>query len=212
MDKKWIIIAIITVAIIFLTEVLRRVLTNYYSKQLMNQLLSSDFNGFFDTLNKKIVQYLLPPFNRDYLKLNAYIAQSDKKKTDELFKSFETKYLNAAQKEAVNTKGFFYYLSLEEKGNTRKYYDRLMETLTDEVQKRDIDRLFNTYIIKGKKYLKETLEEIEDAPIEAKGQLEALVAKMYENDGNEEESDKHLDLAMMYQQQLIQKTEKEKEE
>lgn len=210
MDKKWIYIAIAVVAIVILTEVLHRVLSSHYSNKLMKQLLSGDFDGMFITLENKFVQYLIPPFNRDYLKLNAYIAQSDKKKADDMFKSFETKYLNAAQKEAVNTKGFFYYLSLEEKGSTRKYHDILMETLSDESQKRDIDRLFNTYIIKGKKYLKETLDEIESAPIEAKGQLEALVAKMYENDGNEEECDRHLDLAMMYQQQLAKENTKEK--
>lgn len=83
----------------------------------------------------------------------------------------------------------YYFLSCGDKKNTTKYYKLLKENKAFKDEK-DLERIYDTYILKGCRYLEETKEEAEGDPF-----LLAMVADMYSNRGDRENMQKYADMA-----------------
>ena len=102
---------------------------------------------------------------------------------------FEKETMSDVQKVAVHSKAFYYFLSCGDKKNTTKYYKLLKENKAFKDEK-DLERIYDTYILKGCRYLEETKEEAEGDPF-----LLAMVADMYSNRGDRENMQKYADMA-----------------
>ena len=58
----------------------------------------------------------------------------------------------------------------------------------------EVERLYDTYVLGGFKYLQQTEEAWEQASENMKPTLEALLAKMYENKGDIKHAEKYTEL------------------
>ena len=69
--------------------------------------------------------------------------------------------LTTSQKENYYMKAFNFFIGLKDKKNSKKYLD-LINELPNDRMKAEANRVYNIYILKNDKYLKELLEELEN--------------------------------------------------
>ncbi len=120
MDKNVIIliVVVVTVVLIFLPIWIRKQLLNKMIKALDHK----DFDTLYETLDSKLCTKAYPLFNREFMRLNGYLAQEDKKKIEAQFDYLKGLTLAPKQLASVSTRGFYYYL---EKKNKKKAEEML---------------------------------------------------------------------------------------
>lgn len=77
-------------------------------------------------------------------------------------------------------KAFNYYVGLEDKKMSKKYLD-LINGLSNERMKFEANRVYNIFILKTDKDLKDLLEELESMEDNEKGINEYLISVIYKN-------------------------------
>ncbi|MBR2792591.1 MAG: hypothetical protein IKE12_08030 [Erysipelotrichaceae bacterium] len=186
---KWtIIIFAITIAL----EVGFYFLKRYYVNKLANVLVNGNSQEFERLVQNRFVRYIVPPFNREYMELNNYIATGNDKKTREMFETFRTRTLNNAQKKAVDVQGFNFYLTSKDASNTRYYLDELGKLDMDEKNMTTMKRLYSIIIENDRKMLDRIVEETERMTGEEKLDNQLLLAQVYANLDDKENAEKYL--------------------
>lgn len=176
------------IAIIVLLFIFSGVYKRYLRKKLLDDLFicmqHGDEEGFTKILTSFNGRMIIPPFNRDYLRLNYALLHGQNAKAEEILAAFADKHLNAKQKEEVYVKGFNYYLAKEDHDKAAHYLE-LAKSLKNEKLLKELDRNYDVYLAHGYKYLDATLKELATLEENYRGPGEYLVAKMYENKGDE---------------------------
>ena len=203
MDKKTLII--ICLAIVVLTEVFRWGLRNLISNKLTRLLLNGDYAAFDKMADQFFTKYFVAPFNLNFIKMNSYLARGDDKKLDEIFERFEHSRLNAKQKFAVYSNAFYYYLSMEDTEKCRKYYQILKENADPHQDMTMADWMYDAYIENGTQYLEDILNRYETVPQNMKPQMDALLARNYENKGDKKNAEIYNKKIKEYAEKLEEK-------
>ncbi len=161
MDLKLLIglVAVVFGADVFFTLFQKRKRDEVLNR-LSEHLARKEFDAFDALIDDPKTRKLVPAFNVQFMKLNKEMMKEDGKAVDEAFKAFRMN-MNAAQKEAVYKRGFYYYLSLEDEEETRTYYDLLKELKPSDMQILDV--MYDTYILKGSRYADLMIGEAEKA-------------------------------------------------
>lgn len=187
---------VLLVVIVVITMTMKRKKYVY----LVQQLEKGEFQAFDKEVSKVFTKLLFPPFTLDYLKLNGYILQNDQKKTSAAFDSFTKKRLGVKQKEMIYMMAFNYYINLEKYDDAKRYLD-LINKLDNVQMKKEANRMYDIYALKGYRYLDEMLEEVESMQDTYKGVHEFLISLMYENKNDHvksemyrKQSEKHMKL------------------
>ena len=188
MKPVTIVLLVITVVLLVGNELFRRIAEKKITDKLTKLFLEGDFDALDKELDKKLTRYLVPPFNLDYLRLNEALAKGKKKEIDAQFEHFEHVRLNNNQKQLIDSNAFYYYVGNKDEKNARKYYERINASGLADEDKKVYSRLYDTYILKGYRYLEETEKELLEAKEKEKAPLEALLAVMYENKGDKEKA------------------------
>ena len=184
------------------------ILRNIYSRRLTKLLLSGDFAGFDKVIDSRICKMVIYPFNIEYMKLNKALMIGDEKDIDAAFAVFDTRKLNDKQKQAVYYNGFYYYVSKEDKGKSRKYRDALleMEDLPKEVKK-EINDSYDININGSYELLDITLDKLSKTTNpEEKVKYLIMIAKMYSNKGDDAKAKEYMDMLMEKTGQVSNKT------
>lgn len=108
-----IIIIIITLLLIFVPILLKRLTW----KKLIKQLNDEDYNAFFHTLDTTVCKLSYSAFNREYMRLSAYLAMRDDNQIETQLDLLKNMRISNKQKASVGSRGFYYYL---EKGKIKK--------------------------------------------------------------------------------------------
>ena len=186
---KWtLIIFVITIAL----EIAFYFLKRYYINKLANVLVNGNSEEFESLIQNRFVRYIVPPFNREYMELNNYIATGNDKKTREMFETFRTRTLNNAQKKAVDLQGFNFYLTSKDASNTRYYLDELGKLDMDEKNMTTMKRLYSIIIENDRKMLDRIVEETERMTGDEKLDNQLLLAQVYANLDDKENAEKYL--------------------
>ncbi|MBE6104379.1 MAG: hypothetical protein E7193_05745 [Erysipelotrichaceae bacterium] len=186
---KWtLIIFVITIAL----EIAFYFLKRYYINKLANALVNGNSEEFERLIHNRFVRYIVPPFNREYMELNNYIATGNDKKTREMFETFRTRTLNNAQKKAVDLQGFNFYLTSKDASNTRYYLDELGKLDIDEKNMTTMKRLYSIIIENDRKMLDRIVEETERMTGDEKLDNQLLLAQVYANLDDKENAEKYL--------------------
>lgn len=184
MEMNWMLIFVFGMAVIML---IMPVIEGKMRKNLMNELadlmMTGKFAEFDEKINLRKTRRLIRPFNLDYMKLNCAIMKGDQEAVEKCFDRFDQVRLNTEQKSAVYMRGFYYYLALEDLKKTELYYKKMAENREEDCNE-EIERLYDTYVLGGIKYLKQTEEALKQASENEKPALEALLVKLYENKGD----------------------------
>lgn len=168
--------AVLILSDLIMRKVVSNRITRYFSMGKYEELLS-----YLDTFTAK---NFLHPFNRDYVRMNAYLALGQDEKAIEIVDKLLQAKLDKRQKPAVVDSAFTLYLDAGRYKDAKK----MLAIIEKEGQKDYAESCREMYEIianKSSRYLNEMLEELPSASGEAKAQLLSLIALQYRNRGQQ---------------------------
>lgn len=190
------IVAIVIAVIGTIPVIIRKKLLKNYLTLLQN----NDIKAIKDLMATKLAKICIPPFNREYLLLNAYLKLKDDKQIDtQVNNIMDHVPMNSKQKSALAKSVFYIYV---DKKNA-SMIDRLLEmvsTTNDHALYRQMDMVNDTLISGGIKYYDELKSDLEDEEYTKNNEdtpyLEFLLSIIYKNMGNESKSKEYKSKAL----------------
>lgn len=190
------IVAIVIAIIGTIPVIIRKKLLKNYLTLLHN----NDIKAIKDLMATKLAKICIPPFNREYLLLNAYLKLKDDKQIDtQVNNIMDHVPMNSKQKSALAKSVFYIYV---DKKNA-SMIDRLLEmvsTTNDHALYRQMDMVNDTLISGGIKYYDELKSDLEDEEYTKNNEdtpyLEFLLSVIYKNMGNESKSKEYKNKAL----------------
>ena len=190
------IVAIVIAIIGTLPVIIRKKLLKNYLTLLHN----NDIKAIKDLMATQLAKICIPPFNREYLLLNAYLKLKDDKQIDtQVNNIIDHVPMNSKQKSALAKSVFYIYV--DEKNASMM--DRLLEmvsTTNDHALYRQMDMVNDTLISGGIKYYDELKSDLEDVEYTKNNEdtpyLEFLLSVIYKNMGNESKSKEYKNKAL----------------
>ena len=190
------IVAIVIAIIGTLPVIIRKKLLKNYLTLLHN----NDIKAIKDLMATQLAKICIPPFNREYLLLNAYLKLKDDKQIDtQVNNIIDHVPMNSKQKSALAKSVFYIYV--DEKNASM--IDRLLEmvsTTNDHALYRQMDMVNDTLSSGGIKYYDELKSDLEDVEYTKNNEdtpyLEFLLSIIYKNMGNESKSKEYKNKAL----------------
>lgn len=190
------IVAIVIAIIGTIPVIIRKKLLKNYLTLLHN----NDIKAIKDLMATQLAKICIPPFNREYLLLNAYLKLKDDKQIDtQVNNIIDHVPMNSKQKSALAKSVFYIYV--DEKNASMM--DRLLEmvsTTNDHALYRQMDMVNDTLISGGIKYYDELKSDLEDVEYTKNNEdtpyLEFLLSIIYKNMGNESKSKEYKNKAL----------------
>ena len=190
------IVAIVIAIIGTIPVIIRKKLLKNYLTLLHN----NDIKAIKDLMATQLAKICIPPFNREYLLLNAYLKLKDEKQIDtQVNNIIDHVPMNSKQKSALAKSVFYIYV---DKKNA-SMMDRLLEmvsTTNDHALYRQMDMVNDTLISGGIKYYDELKSDLEDVEYTKNNEdtpyLEFLLSIIYKNMGNESKSKEYKNKAL----------------
>lgn len=190
------IVAIVIAIIGTIPVIIRKKLLKNYLTLLHN----NDIKAIKDLMATQLAKICIPPFNREYLLLNAYLKLKDDKQIDtQVNNIIDHVPMNSKQKSALAKSVFYIYV---DKKNA-SMMDRLLEmvsTTNDHALYRQMDMVNDTLISGGIKYYDELKSDLEDVEYTKNNEdtpyLEFLLSIIYKNMGNESKSKEYKNKAL----------------
>lgn len=190
------IVAIVIAIIGTIPVIIRKKLLKNYLTLLQN----NDIKAIKDLMATKLANICIPPFNREYLLLNAYLKLKDDKQIDtQVNNIMDHVPMNSKQKSALAKSVFYIYV---DKKNA-SMIDRLLEMVSmtnDHALYRQMDMVNDTLISGGIKYYDELKSDLEDVEYTKNNEdtpyLEFLLSIIYKNMGNESKSKEYKNKAL----------------
>lgn len=174
-------------ALLVLTEVMKRV----YTQQLASLLERGDARAYLALLDKPLVKFIFPAWNRRFMRLNGYLALDAYGEADAVIERMLAMKQNDKQRRELVGKAFNYYL---ERGNAAGATELLseIETWDDADAVSEARMMHDIYIKKGWGYIDEMERRLEGLHGVDRGLLELLLALQYENKGDAAASARYL--------------------
>ena len=190
------IVAIVIAIIGTIPVIIRKKLLKNYLTLLQN----NDIKAIKDLMATKLAKICMPPFNREYLLLNAYLKLKDDKQIDtQVNNIMDHVPMNSKQKSALAKSVFYIYVY----NKNASMIDRLLEmvsTTNDHALYRQMDMVNDTLISGGIKYYDELKSDLEDEEYTKNNEdtpyLEFLLSVIYKNMGNESKSKEYKNKAL----------------
>ena len=190
------IVAVVIAIIGTIPVIIRKKLLKNYLTLLQN----NDIKAIKDLMATKLANICIPPFNREYLLLNAYLKLKDDKQIDtQVNNIMDHVPMNSKQKSALAKSVFYIYV---DKKNA-SMIDRLLEmvsTTNDHALYGQMDMVNDTLISGGIKYYDELKSDLEDVEYTKNNEdtpyLEFLLSIIYKNMGNESKSKEYKNKAL----------------
>lgn len=196
MDQTTIRIIVVAVILSIVFSITLKVLKERRMQQLVACIRQKDTERFLNLAQSRFTRFLFPPYNIEYLKLNAYLMEEDTEKIDAQFNKMLQFHLSKEQDQDLTMKAFNYYLGAENRKKTRELLTRIKgfeeKELTKEAQK-----LYDILIEKSTSYIADMEKQLADADEENKVFLEFLLYMQYKNANNTKKADVYRSL---YQQ------------
>ena len=151
--EPWMLI-VVTIILIVLFFGGNLLLKRVYSKNILAAMTSEDFDGFFKILDSFGCKYALRPFDREMMRLSAYIASGRSKAVDEQMQIMLNMRVNKKNKLTIAMRAFYYYV---EKKNRHKAYDmiKVVEENGSPDAAKEMRMVASVLLRKEAKYIKE---------------------------------------------------------
>ena len=188
MDQTTIRIIVVAVILSIVFSITLKVLKERRMQRLLACIRQKDTERFLNLAQSRFTRFLFPPYNIEYLKLNAYLMEEDTEKIDAQFDKMLQFHLSKEQDQDLTMKAFNYYLGAENRKKTRELLTRIKgfeeKELTKEAQK-----LYDILIEKSTSYIADMEKQLADADEENKVFLEFLLYMQYKNANNTKKAD-----------------------
>lgn len=206
METFYQILVILLVIVIVFLLTMRYGVSNFMQKKLIVALEKQDQETFDSLIQKKVVRYLIPPFNIHYMSLNMAMMLNQDQRIDEEFTCLLGMRKDKKQSLDVSLKAFNYYVKLKNKTRCKELYAYLQED-GDEIIKYETEILYDIYILERSNHIDELLKGIETLPLAQRSINEYLISLQYENKNEptmakkfEQYSTEHLRQALQQEQ------------
>lgn len=152
MKNTWLIVVIVifSIVMVFGPTILRKVTW----KKIVDALGHKDFDSLYKIIDSKACKLAYPPFNREYMRLNGYLAQENDAKVEKQLKALLDMNASSKQKGSVYARAFYYYL---EKGKSKDAEKMLSKGkgVVDEATYQNMQMQFSILVKEEAKYIKE---------------------------------------------------------
>lgn len=190
------IVAIVIAIIGTLPVIIRKKLLKNYLTLLQN----NDIKAIKDLMATQLAKICIPPFNREYLLLNAYLKVNDNKQIDtQVNNIIDHVPMNSKQKSALAKSVFYIYVD-EKNASMIDRLLKMVSTTNDHALYRQMDMVNDTLISGGIKYYDELKSDLEDEEYTKNNEdtpyLEFLLSIIYKNMGNESKSKEYKNKAL----------------
>ena len=192
--------ALILTNLVLLLEVLYFIIRRNTTNKLIQAAFEKNedkFNKISDSFFGKFVS----KFDKEYIKFNVALIQKDNKNIEKAINDIENMNLTKGQKRRIYPKVFYYYIDHNKKQEAKNYYDKL-STINVYKEKKNVEMMYDTYILESHKHLDESLKKLSRVKKEELPQLEKAISKMYENKKINSEAKKYERLAQRHQAEL----------
>lgn len=186
-------IAVAVVVALVMFTVVNTLKTTMYRK-MVGYLENGDYTTFYNEIDKKSTKFLFPKSSILDLKLNAALVQKKKKESTQLLEEICAMPLTVSQKETYYMKAFNFFVGINDEKNCKKYLNLINELPNDRI-KYEANRVYNIFILKNDKYLKDLLDELETMEDREKGVNEYLISVIYKNKKDTDNQKKYEELS-----------------
>lgn len=108
-------------------------LKNNIFNKLLKDMQKQDFDTFFKRLDSFTTKLFYAPFNREYMRLNAYFLMGDEKKIKEQFDLILTLRMSKKQDIDISLKAFYFYIDDKNKQKTEEMLQRIQKCGNEEI-------------------------------------------------------------------------------
>lgn len=190
------IVAVVIAIIGTIPVIIRKKLLKNYLTLLQN----NDIKAIKDLMATKLANICIPPFNREYLLLNAYLKLKDDKQIDtQVNNIMDHVPMNSKQKSALAKSVFYIYVDKKNASMIDRFLE-MVSTTNDHALYRQMDMVNDTLISGGIKYYDELKSDLEDVEYTKNNEdtpyLEFLLSIIYKNMGNESKSKEYKNKAL----------------
>ena len=190
-------VAVIVIAVIGTIPLIvrKKLLKNY-----LTLLQNNDVQAIEDLMATNQAKICIPPFNREYLLLNAYLKLNDDKQIDtQVNNIIDHVPMNSKQKSALAKSVFYIYVGKKNESMIERLLE-MVSTTNDHALYRQMDMVNDTLISGGIKYYEELKSDLEDDEFTKNNEdtpyLEFLLSVIYKNMGNESKSKEYKNKAL----------------
>lgn len=132
MDQKQIlIVAVIVIVLMALSAILKNYFSKKYTIKLMNAM-SEDEESFNALVDSFAIKALFEPFNREYLRLNYYIAHDSAIKVKNQIELMDHMRMNKTQRQAYLNLAFQYFIMGRKEKEAKKMGKRLIAFIQEQ--------------------------------------------------------------------------------
>lgn len=189
---------VVTIVTMLVVVAIELILKKWFDNKVTSAFMHNNPDELIDIANSKLARFLIPPYNRDYMKLSAYMLKEDEKKTHETLKILMSTKTNAPQRVDLLAKAFGLYMDKKDYKQAKACVDEL-ETFRDNkaVAKNvamilpNLSETYEVFAEKNTSFIEKYEQELESAPAARKLQLSYLLSEMYKNKKDYEASDKY---------------------
>lgn len=186
---------IVAFILIFLsTFALQNTLQTAKQKKIMELLQKKDLSELEKELNSSSCRIILPAFNREFLRLNAYMIHNMQSKIDQQFNVLFDMKKNPAQDKEVTVRAFEYYVQNKNKKKSLEMLDKIKE-MDDEGLVAHSQLFYDILIDKKSDYIDILTEQLENGSPVDKGINAYLLSLQYGYIGNKEKEKEYLALS-----------------
>lgn len=186
-------IAVAVVVALVMFTVVNTLKTTMYRK-MVGYLENGDYTSFYNEIEKKSTKFLFPKSSILDLKLNAALVQKKKKESTQLLEEICAMPLTVSQRETYYMKAFNFFVGINDEKNCKKYLKLINELSNDRI-KYEANRVYDIFILKNDRYLKELLDELDTMEDREKGVNEYLISVIYKNKKDTENQKKYEELS-----------------
>lgn len=166
--NKYIIIVVVLIGSFLIHQIITKILEKKYTQSLMKSI-TEDEETFSKNLDSLAVKYIIPIFNREFLRLNYYIIHSNDKKVKEQLSFMEGLKMNNAQHLSLYQTAFKYFITINKKTDARNISRKINAFVDEHNLDKDIKTQYEMEIkiyldkdINAIPYIDSILEECSD--------------------------------------------------
>lgn len=195
MNQNMIIFLVIVAVVLLVVFVGSRVMRKKVMMKMITAAQNQNFEEMEAIANKTSTRMLIPPFNLEYLKLNALILEGNKRKINDQFDLLlKNMRKNKAQTEDVTMKAFNYYVGMEDKHRTKELLAQI-DTFTNVRMKEEAHIMYDIFVMKQCNYIEKMEAELEGMNDAQKAINEYLLSVQYTNKGDKEKAKEYEELS-----------------
>lgn len=161
MNNMKIEILILATVIVVISFGLTQYMKQAIFKKLLRNLQQGNFDVYFKTLDSFWCKYFYPVFNREYMRLNAYMMKGDKEKVEECFAILLRIRKAKKQELDIAIKAFYYYLDEENKRKCKELL-QIIKKSENEAVLNECQIIFDIFLCKETKYIEMMEEQLKD--------------------------------------------------